>query len=56
MRDISASGSFKALAEAIKLNGLAKPRCGMGSPTVFAPSRQAFKDLFPEAVTVIAAH
>jgi uncharacterized surface protein with fasciclin (FAS1) repeats len=67
MRDTTASGSFRALAESIALGGLAKTRRGHGSLTVFAPSDPAlaqFHDivrevqdaLFPEAATVIAAH
>ena len=46
MMEITASGSFTALAEAIRLNGLAKAQRGARS-----------EDLpFPEAATVIPAH
>ena len=56
MRDITASGSFAALAEAIRLNGLAKSCRGWVSPTLCARSDLAHEDLlFPEAATVIAA-
>jgi hypothetical protein len=48
MRDITASGSFTALAEAIRLNGAAKAQRDHGP---------ALEDLhIPEAATVIAAH
>lgn len=57
IRDITAPGSFKALAEAIRLNGLAKAQGGYGSPMSFAPSNPDLEDLrFLEAATVIAAH
>lgn len=57
MRDITASGSFRALAEAIRLNGLAKAQGGHGSPTLLAPADPDLDDRrFPEAATVIAAH
>ena len=57
MRDITASGSFTALAEAIRLHGLAKAQGGYSSPTSFAPSDPGLQDpRFPEAATVIAAH
>jgi hypothetical protein len=49
MRDITASGSFKALAEAIRLNELAKAQHGSGSPTLE-------QLVVPEAATVITAH
>lgn len=56
MRDITASGSFRALAEAIRLNGLAKAH-GHGSPMLFAPADRDLEDRrFPEAATVIAVH
>jgi hypothetical protein len=47
MTDISASGSFKALAEAVRLNRLAKARRNDPAPE---------DPLLPEAATVIAAH
>jgi hypothetical protein len=57
MRDITVSGSFEALAETIRLNGLAKSRRGWVSPTLGARSDPALEDqLFPEAATVMAAH
>jgi hypothetical protein len=57
MRDISASGSFTALAEAIRLNELAKARYGSGSPIWFARSAPALGDsLLPEAATVMTAN
>jgi hypothetical protein len=43
MRDITASGSFKALAEAIRINEVAKAQVGSGP-------------IVPEAATVVAAH
>jgi hypothetical protein len=43
MRDITASGSFRALAEAIRINEVAKARHGSGP-------------ILPEPATVIAAH
>ena len=47
MMDITASGSFRALAEAIRLHGLVKAQDGHGP----------LEDLrFSEAATVIAAH
>jgi hypothetical protein len=57
MRDITASGSFTALAEAIRLNGVAKAQRDYGSPTSFARSDPGLEDLpIPESATVIAAH
>ena len=57
MRDITASGSFTALAEAIRLNGVARAQRDYGSPTSFARSDPGLEDLpIPEAATVIAAH
>lgn len=56
MRDITASGSFRALAEAIRLNGLAKAH-GHGSPMLFGPADPDLEDWrFPEAATVMVAH
>ena len=57
MSDITASGSFEALAEAIRLNGLAKSHRGWVSPTMCARSGAPLEDLrFPDAATAIAVH
>ena len=57
MRDFSVSGSFTALADAIRLNGLARAPDGFSSPKSFAPHDPDLEDLrFSEAATVIAAH
>lgn len=57
MRDIITSGSFKALAEAIRLNRIAKSRRGWVRPTLRARGDPALQNLFfREAATVIAAH
>lgn len=57
MMDITVSGSFEALAEAIRLNELAKSRRGWVSLTLGARSDPTLDDLrFPGAATVIAVH
>jgi hypothetical protein len=57
MMDITVSGSFEALAEAIRLNELVKSRRGWVSPTLGARSDPTLDDLrFPGAATVIAVH
>lgn len=57
MKDIAVSGSFEALAEAIRLNGLARSRRGWVSATLGTRSDPSRHNLpFPEAATVIAAH
>jgi len=57
MMDITVSGSFEALAEAIRLNGLAKSRRAWVSSTLAARSDPALEDLrFPDAATLIAAN
>jgi len=57
MRDFSVSGSFTALADAIRLNELARAQGGLGSPKSFAPHDPDLEDLrFSDAATVIAAH
>lgn len=71
MRDRTASGSFRALAEAINLSELAKTRYGQGSLktrntqgslAVFAPGalrhvvREIQDMLFRETATLVAAH
>lgn len=57
MIDITVSGSFEALAEAIRLNGLAKSRRAWVSSTLGTRSDPALEDpRFPEAATFIPAN